>query len=55
MSACLNQEKKDAKIDRILVILSSFLSWFKDNPAFLSWFKTKFPFKTNGSEKYSNV
>jgi len=36
MSACLNQEKKDAKIDRILVILSSFLSWFKDN--------TKFPF-----------
>jgi len=27
----LNQERKDAKIYRILLILKSFLSWFKTN------------------------
>ncbi len=27
----LNQKRKDEKINRILHILKSFLSWFKDN------------------------
>src|SRR5690606_2777989 len=54
----LNQEKKDAMIDRILLILTSFFSWFKTtHPAkqnillilksFFSWFKTTHPSKQN--------
>src|SRR5690606_6663210 len=51
----LNQEKKDVRMDRILLILTSFLSWFRTNlPSsprsekltFLSWYseQTYLPF-----------
>jgi len=49
----LNQERKDARIDRILLILLSFLSWFKDKFSFLSWFKDKFSFLSWFKDKFS--
>gem|GEM_PF-7079903 len=43
MSFVLNQENKDLRIDRIMLIFSSFLSWFKTKilhilTSFLSWY-----------------
>src|SRR5690606_19659744 len=48
----LNQEKKDGRIDRILHILASFLSWFKDKTSCIS---LKIPPKQDATGLMSNV